>query len=221
MDLSKAIQVRHSVRAFQKKQIEADLAERLHQLIDQYNKEAELHMQLLLNEPKAFGGKIAHYGKFSDVNNYIAMVGHKSGNTAERIGYSGEQIVLRAQHMGLNTCWVALTYSKVDRACQIGPNEKLYVVIALGYGANQGKSHKIKSVEAVSKCEGEMPEWFRRGVEAALLAPTAINQQKFKFILNGEKVLARKGLGFYSDIDLGIVKCHFEIGAGKDNFEWQ
>jgi len=24
----------------------------------------------------------------------------------------------------------------------------------------------------------------------------------------------------YAPVDLGIAKCHFEIGAGKENFEW-
>ena len=24
----------------------------------------------------------------------------------------------------------------------------------------------------------------------------------------------------YTQIDLGIVKYHFEVGAGKENFEW-
>lgn len=27
-------------------------------------------------------------------------------------------------------------------------------------------------------------------------------------------------MGFCTKIDLGIVKYHFEIGAGKENFEW-
>ena len=65
------------------------------------------------------------------------------------------------------------------------------------------------------------PAWFRAGVEAALLAPTAINQQKFRFELVGEReVRAVQTGGFCRGLDLGIVKYHFECGAGKENFTW-
>lgn len=66
----------------------------------------------------------------------------------------------------------------------------------------------------------DMPDWFRNGVNAAFLAPAAVNQQKFTFTLDGNKVSTKAGIGFYTKVDLGIVKCHFEIGAGKDNFMW-
>ena len=60
-----------------------------------------------------------------------------------------------------------------------------------------------------------------RGIEFALYAPTAINQQKFIFELIGENtVCAKAKLGSCSKIDLGIVKYHFELGAGKENFKW-
>ena len=105
-------------------------------------------------------------------------------------------------------------------AFQIGNGEKLCCVIAIGYGSTQGSSHKSKSVEAVSQVDGAMPDWFRKGIEAALLAPTAMNQQKFQFSLNGNQVAAKAGRGFYSKVDLGIAKYHFELGAGKDQFVW-
>jgi len=62
-------------------------------------------------------------------------------------------------------------------------------------------------------------------MEAALMAPTAMNQQKFKFTLQeGNKVKAEATFSLtgksYLYYDLGIVKCHFEIGAGKENFIW-
>lgn len=45
--------------------------------------------------------------------------------------------------------------------------------------------------------------------------------QKFKFTLDGNSVSAKPGkLGTNLKVDLGIVKCHFELGAGKDNFNW-
>lgn len=65
-----------------------------------------------------------------------------------------------------------------------------------------------------------MPDWFRKGVEAALLAPMAMNQQKFFLTLAGERVLAKAGTGFCTKMDLGIVKYHFEIGAGEGAFRW-
>ena len=220
MNLTEAMNERHSVRQYYNKPIEADILSELQTEITAYNKESGMHIQLIANEPKAFDGFMAHYGKFSGVTNYIAIIGKKSADLDEKAGYYGERLVLKAQQLGLNTCWVAMTYSKVKTAYSIAPGEKLCIVISLGYGKNQGVPHKSKSFDAVTQVDGPVPDWFRKGIEAALLAPTAMNQQKFKFYLDGDTVSAKAGMGFYSKIDLGIVKYHFEIGAGKENFQW-
>ncbi len=216
-----AIKKRHSVRSFEDKKIEGEVKDKLLQMIDKCNKESGLHIQLVLDEPKAFDGFMAHYGKFLGVKNYITLIGKKTSDLEETCGYYGEKLVILAQSLGLNTCWVAMTYSKIKSAFEIKDGEKLCCVIAIGYGKTQGVSHKSKSIESVSKVNGNMPDWFKKGVESALLAPTAVNQQKFKFILNGNKVSAKAGIGFYSKIDLGIVKYHFEVGAGIKNFTWE
>ena len=220
MNLTEAMNERHSVRQYYNKPIEADILSELQTEITAYNKESGMHIQLIANEPKAFDGFMAHYGKFSGVTNYIAIIGKKSADLDERAGYYGERLVLKAQQLGLNTCWVAMTYSKVKTAYSIAPGEKLCIVISLGYGKNQGVPHKSKSFDAITQVDGPVPDWFRKGIEAVLLAPTAMNQQKFKFYLDGDTVSAKAGMGFYSKIDLGIVKYHFEIGAGKENFQW-
>jgi nitroreductase len=130
----------------------------------------------------------------------------------ERCGYYGERLVLLAQTLGLNTCWVVLTFSKKKTARYVPEGDKLVCVIAIGYGETQGHGHKIKSYKDV--CDVEAPsEAFRRGVEAALLAPTAVNQQRFKITLVDGKPVIKALWGFYSDIDLGIVKLHFELGS--------
>ena len=115
---------------------------------------------------------------------------------------------------------MAMTYSKSKAMIKVEKGEKLICVIALGYGENQGVSHKSKSIEELSKVNGEMPDWFKKGMEAAMLAPTAMNQQKFLISLEGNKVRAKALTAFYSKLDLGIVKCHFELGAGRDGWEW-
>lgn len=220
MDLLEAMEKRHSVRSYTGQKISGRVKEELLLFINQCNRESGLHMQLVLNEEKAFDGFMAHYGKFSGVRNYIAVVGRKGSGLDEKCGYYGEKVVLKAQQLGLNTCWVALTYSKIKTAFHVGAGEKLCLVIALGYGSTQGTDHKSKEREQVMKVQGELPQWFISGVDAALLAPTAVNQQKFTFSLDGNKVSAKAGLGFYTKLDLGIVKYHFEIGAGTENFEW-
>ncbi len=234
MDLLQAIKQRHSVRSYTDRPIEGAVKESLRSFTEQCAGESDLHLQLILDEPNAFDSFMAHYGKFSGVRNYIALVGKKNADLEERCGYYGEKIVLYAQSLGLNTCWVAQTYSKGKAKIDIGKGEKLCAVIAVGYGATAGVPHKSKSRESVMKiqekapgAQGEpqgnlqgTPKWFLNGVDAALLAPTAVNQQKFTFILNGNDVSAKAGLGFYSKMDLGIVKYHFEIGAGRENFRW-
>lgn len=220
MELWEAMQKRHSVRSYTDQKIEGDTADALRSFIAQCNAESGLHMQLVLDEPKGFDGFMAHYGKFSGVKNYIAVIGKKGRDLEEKCGYYGEKVVLYAQQLGLNTCWVALTYSKIKTAFQMDAGEKLCLVIAIGYGKTQGAAHSSKPKESVMKLDGSAPDWFQKGVEAALLAPTAMNQQKFVFSLSGNTVSAKAGIGFYTKVDLGIAKYHFEIGAGTQNFQW-
>lgn len=205
------IKNRHSVRQFTDKPIEDEKQQIISNLIAQINEQSGLHIQACYNEPSAFDTFMAHYGKFENVKNYIVLIGRK--NCDEQIGYYGEKIVLKAQELGLNSCWVALTYGKRKVEVSLNKGEKIYCVIALGYGKTAGVAHAIKSVEAVSNATESTPKWFIDGVNCALLAPTAMNQQKFKFIYRDGKVESRAGKGFYTKIDLGIAKCHFEIGA--------
>ena len=220
MTLMEAMQARHSVRQYREEALRKEDAALLREEIEACNAESGLHIQLVCSEPKAFSGLLARYGKFSGVTNYIALVGKKGPDLSETCGYFGERIVLRAQQIGLNTCWVAMTYSKVPSAFSAGEGEKLCAVIAVGYGKTQGSGHRVKSVREVTEGEPPFPEWFVSGVEAALLAPTAMNQQKFRFALQGNRVSATAGSGFYTKLDLGIVKYHFAMGAGADAFTW-
>ncbi len=215
MDILDVIKERHSVRSYTDKKIEGEVLEKLQNKIEELNKESGLNMQLILDEPKAFDSFVAHYGKFDGVKNYIAIVGNKDSNLAEKAGYYGEKLVLFAQSLGLNTCWVVLTFKKIKGVYKINKNEKMQLVIAIGYGRNQGGSHKIKTYEQVTNVKGEAPQWFVDGVNAALLAPTAVNQQRFKIDYNNGEVKITASKWPYANIDLGIVKCHFEIGSGK------
>lgn len=220
MDLMEAIRARHSVRQYENTPLTAGQKKALQAEIDAINAESGLHIQLVTEEPKAFDSFMAHYGKFSGVTNYLALVGPKGEMLEETCGYYGEKLVLLAQQLGLNTCWVALTYKKVPGVFHVEKGEKLTAVIALGVGKTQGSAHKSKALEEVCAYEGEMPDWFRNGMEAALLAPTAVNQQRFFFAGFGNAVSAVDARSVCSKIDLGIAKCHFEIGAGKENFLW-
>ncbi|NLY20181.1 MAG: nitroreductase [Tissierellia bacterium] len=222
MNINDSIKNRHSVRKYTEKKIEGEVLESLNNKIDEINTESGLNIQLVTDEPKAFQSSLAKYGKFSGVNNYIVLIGKKGRYLSETCGYYGQKLVLYAQSLGLNTCWVALTYNKVDGAYRVASDEKLACVIAIGYGENHGTKSNSKSVsDVIDGSVDEMPEWFLDGVESALLAPTAVNQQKFKIKLVDEnEVDIQPGLGFYTNIDLGIVKYHFEVGAGSCNFEW-
>lgn len=222
MELREAIKLRHSVRQYKDIPIEEELVRALEEEIAACNREGDLHFQLVLNEPQAFAGPLAHYGRFSGVSNYIALVGKKGKDLDERCGYYGERVVLRAQQLGLHTCWVALTYKRIPGVFSVEKGEKLTVVIAIGHGRNRGLPRPSKTAEQVSNLGEKAPVWFEEGVKAALLAPTAVNQQKFTLTDHGDgTVSARAGIGPCARMDLGIVKYHFEIGAGKENFEWR
>lgn len=209
MDILQLMKERHSVRQYKKQQISQDIRAELNRFIDDVNKESGLKIQIFYDEPDCFDSFMAHYGKFKNVSNYIAIVGTKQEQ--EKAGYYGEKLVLKCQELGMNTCWVAMTHGKTK--AQIGKNQKLLIVISLGYGETQGVPHKSKDVSELGRAD-ENTDWFTKGMEAVCLAPTAMNQQKFIFELKNGVVTAKALNGFYTKLDLGIVKYHFEIATG-------
>ena len=233
MTLLEAIPQRHSVRAYKEEALRPEAIAVLREKVEEVNRKAQLHVQLILDEPKAFKSPMARYGNFRGVSSYLVMAG-KPGEVdgvsfEERVGYYGEMLVLTAMTMGVNSCWVGMTYGKVDGAYTLEKGEKISCVISLGYGVDNGHDHKRKSPEQVSNVGPDSPERFKGGVDAALLAPTAVNQQKFRFTYKPSadgskaKVIADKTFAFsgYTLVDLGIVKFHFELAAGTENFDWE
>ena len=225
LKLIDAIKARHSVRKYLDKPVEPDKAAALKAAIERINQENGLNIQLVLDEPKAFNGMfITTYGQFSGVKNYFVVAAPKGKEWEEKVGYYGEELIILAQSLGLNTCWAGLTYRKIPGTFTLRDGDIVHCFISLGYGTTPGVQHPQKPMEKFYESDGLPPEWFRKGMEAALLAPTAVNQQKFKFILHPGNVVETKTFFSpwgYTRIDLGIVKYHFEIGAGKENFTWK
>ena len=151
MSTIEILRQRHSVRRFKDMLLDPKTVEQLNQEIKICNKESGLHIHLITNEPEAFQGEKPNYGQFKGCKNYLMIIGPKGMDI--EAGYYGERIVLKAQELGVNSCWVALTYKKNKAKGNIEPGEKLYLVIALGYGETNGVPHKSKFITDVSDCE--------------------------------------------------------------------
>ena len=221
LDIMQAMRLRHSVRSYLDTPIESEKVEALQSEIKRIEAESGLRVHLILDEPQAFTGPLAHYGSFKGCKNYIVITGEKDRD--EDVGYFGERLVLLVQQLGMNSCWVALTYNRAKIPVKLAKGEKLHIVIAIGYGANHGVPHKNKPLEQLCRVECvDTPVWFENAMKAVLRAPTAINQQKFHFTLlaDGKTVKAKALLGPCAKMDLGIAKYHFELGAGNADFIW-
>ena len=216
MDIKEAIRTRHSVRRYKDDPIPEELAAQLEELITECNEASGLHIQLILDDPECFDMLLAHYGWLKNVRNYVAIVGPKDlPDLEEKGGYFGQKIVLAAQMTGLNTCWVAGTYKRGKCKAAINDGEKIIAVIAIGYGEDSGKKHKSKPLAKLCSVPAEeMPVWFRNGVKAAMMAPTAMNRQKFFITLEDGQAVITAERGPMTKIDLGIVKYNFEAASG-------
>lgn len=215
MTEKEAILARHSVRNYIAKAIEADKVRLIEEKIGELNAEGDLHFQFKADAGNTFNRLLNRAMGLGSAPSVIACVGRDTEDLDERVGYYGEKLVLYLQQMGLNTCWVG-TFNRKNIGADVAPEERLVISIAVGYGENQGKERKSKTPDQVTAGRNERPEWFNEGVKMALLAPTAVNQQKFTICLNeDESVSITDNGGVLSRVDLGIVKYHFEIGAER------
>ncbi len=215
MTIREAIDARHSVRAYTAAPIPDEIRAELDTYAAACSRESGLSLFVRYDDPAGFDSRLAHYGSFRNVNNYFVLAGKRGEHFDSRCGYYGEKLVLFAQQLGLNTCWTALTFNKKRVRELVAEGETLCMAIALGYGETQGRPHRSRAFSDVVSLRGEAPDWFRLGVESALKAPTAVNQQKFLFSLeNGEATVRVKGIGSCVKVDLGIAALHFELGSG-------
>lgn len=217
MTMKDVMNQRHVVRKFTNKPISEELVKKLNDRVSDDNEKSGLSMKLVINNSKGLN-TVAKMFFAKGVKNYVILAGSDSENLNEKLGYYGADIMLYAQTNGLNTWWIGSTFNRnVDK---IVPGNKVIGIIAVGYGATQGVAHKSKTSAEVSEYMGEEPEWFKQGVQAALLAPTAMNKQPFKLVGKDTNVnITCDGDGF-TGVDTGIVKYHFELGAGNSNFLW-
>ena len=197
---------RRSIRKYKDEPVSQDILRILEENIERINAEHNLHFQVMTNNKSAFKNIFAKYGGFKNPANYISLVAKKDDDIS--VGYYGEELVLLLESLDIGTCWIAGSYKKANTLAEIKEDEKLYCIISFGYKDEERGPHKSKKISQVLK--GEASDLIIKGVEASLLAPTAINMQNFEFEIKNSNVYLRKKFGFFSLINLGIVKYHFE-----------
>lgn len=231
MNLLEATQTRHAVRNYTDEALTAEQVAALEDAIHAVNDEHGLDIQLIHDVDDAFGGCPTHYGRFKNVRNLIALIGRDSNDDEamldKKIGHAGQLLALTAVALGLDTSWVVLHETgEHDGAWTFAEGERMPAAIALGHANRPGRPHRSKPAEELGAVEhGEYaaaPAWFKQGVETAMLAPSALGKQPFRFTLleDGHTVKAEALEGLQPEIGLGIAKLHFELGAGAGKFSW-
>ena len=218
MTIKEAMKERHMVRKYVDKKIPEDLVSKLNERIEENNKKYDLSIKLMLDNDKAVNS-IIKLLLAKGVKNYIILAGNDTDDLSEKLGYSSADIMLYAQTLGLNTWYVGGTFNR--GVSKYVPNKKVIGIVAIGYGINNGVAHKSKTLEEVSSYDGTMPEWFKNGILASLLAPTALNKQDYRIFGKGNKVKIEIDNGIFTGANKGLIKYHFELGAGKESFEWE
>lgn len=218
MTLKEAMWQRHTVRKYEDRTLSIEDTQLIEARINELNQKYGLQLKLIINNKLALNTFIKLFLS-RGVSNYIVLAAENINKSGEDLGYCGADIMLYAQTLGLNTWWIGGTFSRKNVAKVAGSSDMLGI-IAIGYGTVQGHAHRSKTAEEVSEYKGEAPEWFKEGVKAALLAPTALNRQAFHIEGEDNRVSIRYDKGMCDKENLGIIKYHFELGAGSDNFIW-
>ena len=205
MNLLESMQKRHAVRDYNDEPLTAEQVNTLDEAIAAANAKQGLDL-------------IALIGTDSPSNEAILD---------EKVGHAGQLLALTAVSLGLDTSWVVLhETADHDGAWTLAEGERMPAAIALGHGNRPGRPHRSKPAKELGAVEtgdyANAPDWFKRGVEASMLAPSALGKQPFRFTLlaDGRTVRAEALEGVQPEIGLGIAKMHFELAAGTDSFVW-
>jgi len=186
------------------------------------------------NPETVFKGAIGPYGKVKNAPAFVAFIGNMENSyVQEQVGYTGEGIILEAEAMNLATCWVAGFFRRkvVESLIKIGKNERIMAITPIGYATKQqsleerlmtgfGLSHKRKALSGLvtGLDESEWPHWIKISLEAARLAPSAVNRQPWRFHIEHDSItvsvnVVKREYGISKRLCCGIAMLHIETAA--------
>jgi hypothetical protein len=228
-----AIAARTSRRVFTGRPPDGDSVARLETVCREFRPFLGVRTVLVRESPEAvFKGLVGGYGKVKGAPLYAAFVADTAASRfQESVGYVGEAFVLEATALGLGTCWVSGFFRPTAAAGHVPlePGEKILAVTPVGEALGS-LTFGEKTMKAFVKASGRRPleslilsgepreEWQRRALEAARLAPSAVNRQPWRFRLEpGAIAVSADGDasagGGARRLDCGIAMLHLELGA--------
>lgn len=102
MDMTEAMKTRHMVRKYRETVLTEPVISALNARVEENNAEHGLAIKLMINDKNAVG-TIVKIILAKGVNNYFILAGDDSPELEEKLGYSGADLMLYAQTLGLNT----------------------------------------------------------------------------------------------------------------------
>ncbi len=228
----KAIFTRRSRRIYKEIRVPPDKFKRLAAVCQNFHPFPEARAVMVM-EPsdQVYRGFIGSYGKIEDAPGYIAFIGNMdSHRVQEAVGYTGEGIILEATALGLGTCWVGGYFrpEAVNKQISITKNEKVLAITPFGFFKDSfsfqeklmigfGRLHKRKPLSGLvtGTCK---QEWMKTALEAAQLAPSAVNRQPWRFVCCNRSITVsldkkRDTYKIARRLDCGIAMLHLELGA--------
>lgn len=228
-----AIWKRRSRRYFIQKPIPSEILENLIFVCENFKPFSSVRNTLIKDSTDVvFKGALGNYGKIKGAPAVIAFIGDTDDvNVYEKIGYTGEGIILEATSLGLGTCWVG-GFFRPDVAgslVKIKGKEKVVAVTPVGYPEDKmtfeekimtgfGKTHKRKPLKEVLSGieESKLQPFIRQALEAARASPSAVNRQPWRFHVEIDSISVytdnlKDTFNIPKRIDCGIAMLHIEV----------
>lgn len=210
---------------------------------EKHIKESLLHMEIPFDHKVSMTYHIVPNEKnivyFQGPKQFIALASDRSPIEQAKLGFIGECAILQSEIIGVRTCWMGHYKAKEVQDIVYGTTKPLddsilFCIILLGYVpektgfldrfSQKRMSKKNKTIESFLHKESltEFPEYIRTSLELASRAPSAMNSQKWYYLVertdDGYFIELSKPKGYqhfkwsYYDIDVGTAAAHIWLG---------
>lgn len=240
MELYDAIFKRKSTREYSINELSENEVERIKNevtSVDKLFEDSKIGLQILhYEEVEDFiSGLVGTYGKI-EAPHYILASSQAGKNHLVNLGYTLEKIVLEITRMEIGTCWMGSHFDKDDLKENFVTDGELVPTALIAFGnsekdvlrSNSEEAGRKELSEIILKGESNLSEDWSDIIDAARMAPSAMNSQPWRFeieensihiyIKSGEGIINKLGKTFgnldeMNKIDGGIALRHIQIAA--------